>query len=322
MADLSSEKQKLLGGYLQKACEGDTEYSWLHRLALAAGYMKVGAAGDRVPVTVVQLARRRGVSVRTVRVWIQDGLPVMQEAHGNKPALFDVFSYFRWKEDRESLDRAIRDDEKDPLLAGTGGVKSAALEAYRREKTREARRNNEIAEGQLLETEVVAVRLAEIGQVFRAKAERLSRRFGADVGEAIRKMIDKAQAAWERALPVRQAAPADKIEKRTLPAPVERAVPADKMEEPIVPVGKVERKVKKKAKEEPKKRDKLGRFIPAKKRVVPAGKTKKKKPAPKRTRVHKSTPDHVEPEKQKAKQPTKHPRRHARRSGRQIRTRY
>lgn len=341
MADLSPEQQKFLGEYLQKACEGDKEYSWLDRLALAAGYARIGAAGDRVPVTAAQLARRLGVSVRTVRVWIREGLPVLQEAHGNRPALFDAFEYFRWEQDRQTLERAIRDEEKDPLLAGAGGMKSAALEAYRREKTREARRNNELAEGRLIETEVVAVRLAGIGQVFRAKAERLERRYGADVGEAIRKMIDIAQISWEKALPIRTALPATRQEEEKPVMEVKKKVRKSSRKLPkkkrAAPAGKMKKKAKKKpAKEEPQKRDKKGRFVSAKKkRAAPAGKMKKKakkKPTPKhtraqqstpkRTRVHRSTPKRVKPEKQKVKRPVRRPRRRVIRSGRQMRTRY
>jgi predicted transcriptional regulator len=60
---------------------------WLNALVLAASYAPaVAADGETALVTLGQIARRMGVSRRTVKRWCREGLEAAQPARGSQTA--------------------------------------------------------------------------------------------------------------------------------------------------------------------------------------------------------------------------------------------
>jgi hypothetical protein len=88
--------------------------------------------------------------------------------------------------------RGLSDED---LLENMGGT-SQWLEAYRKEKTIEARRKNEIEAGRLIDAAEIARELAELSRLFREECETLERVHGVEVGKDIRAMIERATTAW------------------------------------------------------------------------------------------------------------------------------
>lgn len=186
---MSTNQQKKLGELLRLACTGDVRYQWLHSLALQAGYAKIyGEAKGVMLVTAPVLAKGFRVSERTIRSWIREGMPVYQTSAGGRghSALYDIFDVARWREKRLEVT-----GETDPLMRGGS---SPALEAYRREKVREAKRKNEQAEGRLIELAVVCAELGEFGRAFRTQIEILKRSH--PYGQAIQEIVIKALDQW------------------------------------------------------------------------------------------------------------------------------
>ena len=75
------------------------------------------------------------------------------------------------------------------------------LNELRRERLREARRENEVAENRLCDVVEIRGHLAAISRSFQHEARTLERAHGRQVGEDIRAMIDRAETAWRRELP-------------------------------------------------------------------------------------------------------------------------
>ena len=176
-----------LAAALKLAREGAPELRWLHQAVCKAGYAPASTReGEAALVTAAQLGRGLGKARRTIAEWLKNGLPVAREAHGNQPALYDVFAALAWLDgrgegarDNKNMPKDLEDlFDEDPLLAMG---QSPYNEMYRREKVREAQRANAVAEGRLIETSDVARQQAEIGTVFRGHAETLERVFGQEV---------------------------------------------------------------------------------------------------------------------------------------------
>lgn len=189
---LSPELQQNYAEALRRAQSGDLKFAWLFKLAINAGFAPVRGreAGSILLVTPKALADGFRVTERTVRNWIKEGMPVHQYSVGNRPALYDVFDIVRWREKRYEAT-----GEVDPLMRGGN---SPALEAYRQEQVKKARRENAKADGALVESAIVSAQLAEIGRAFRTRAELIERTHGKVIGNVIREMVDFAVAQWEK----------------------------------------------------------------------------------------------------------------------------
>lgn len=193
---MTQKEQLKLAEALRLACSGDLRFAWLDRLVQSAGYAQtIGSieSGSLFLVQVEILARGLGVTRRTVDNWRKDGLPIYRVSVGNKATLYNVWDVVKWRIEKKAP--ALDGGEDDPFLKG---APSPALEQYRREKAREAKRNNEIAEGRLCVAADIALQLTEIGRVFKIRAEAIERAHGQIVGDAIREMIDAAQEAWKK----------------------------------------------------------------------------------------------------------------------------
>ena len=167
---------------------------WLDALCRRAGYCPVatGKDSDLVLVMARQLARGLGVSERTVRTWLKEGLPVYQEPSGNRAALYDVFEVLKWHYGRQMP----RPQSEEDILFGDPSSKDYWTQQYRKEKTRQIKRENEVAEGTLLRADDIAEDLVAVGQVFRSEAEAIERAHGHNVGRDVRAMIERAEKRW------------------------------------------------------------------------------------------------------------------------------
>lgn len=196
MKEFSQKKQLEYAESIRLAVNGDLCFEWLNRIIEAVGFVRIHGSVESGSLFLVQagvLARGLGVTKKTIQNWQKDGLPVYRVSVGNKPALYNVWDIVKWRIEKQAP--VVDGSEDDPFLKG---APSPALEAYRREKAREAKRNNELAEGKLIDAAQIGIELTEIGRVFKARAEAIERAHGQVVGNAIREMIDAAQEAWEK----------------------------------------------------------------------------------------------------------------------------
>ena len=193
-AQITPEQQKHLEDTVRRARVGDVEYRWLDKLVRGCGYVPLAKGrGDALPVTKQRLAEHFGVTVRAMSHWIREGMPQYRQGAGPQGTLFDMFEVAKWHEQRE-LERCEMDGG-DPLLRG--GT-SEAMELYRREKYRQAKRENELAEGRVMEKSELVLELNAVASVFRRTAEAIEKRYGAEIGGAVRRMIEDAEAAWRK----------------------------------------------------------------------------------------------------------------------------
>ena len=176
---------------LRRAHAGEEAYGWLNLIAERAGYFKLGETMGPVMVTAKQLEHLLERSTRAVRILIAEGLPCAKPGIGAKPSLFDAKAVLDWVRTRES---------GDPMLAGIGGGTSKALEAYRREMARKAKRENELAEGVLVERTDVIDKMNRLGKLLRAGFEGIGRLYGAEVEEAIQRILDDAEVKFHASI--------------------------------------------------------------------------------------------------------------------------
>lgn len=192
-----SEQRKIFE-WLQAAHAGDVACRWLDVLCRRAGYAPVygQSSPERVLVTAKQIGDGLGVTERTVRNWLKEGLPVYQENVGPRPALYDAFAVCEWHW-RRQMPKTLT--EEDILFGeGAGTATDYWTTQLRKEKTRQAKRENDLAEGLLLRTEDVGAELNEIARVFRSEAEAIERTHGREVGKDVRAMIDRAETRWRK----------------------------------------------------------------------------------------------------------------------------
>lgn len=176
---------------LRRAHAGEEAYGWLNLIAERAGYFKLGDTAGPVMVTAKQLEHLLERSTRAIRVLIAEGMPVSKPGVGAKPALFDAKAVLDWVRTRET---------GDPMLAGIGGGTSKALEAYRREMARKAKRENEVAEGVLVERTDVIDKMNRLGKLLRAGFEGIGRLYGPEVEEAIQRILDDAEVKFHASI--------------------------------------------------------------------------------------------------------------------------
>jgi hypothetical protein len=166
----------------------DGKVAWLDKILIAAGYIRSFSQ-----LSVRQVARMFGVTPQAVVLWTtRTGCPRVDGKY-SLSAIVD-WKVARAKEEvMAALRRRGLADEA--LLENMGGT-SQWLEAYRKEKTLEARRKNEIEAGRLLDAADVRRDLAELARLFREEAETVERVHGIDVGRDVRAMIERACVAW------------------------------------------------------------------------------------------------------------------------------
>jgi hypothetical protein len=194
------KQQELLSRLLILAKAGDEKADWLINALTEAGYRQAGL------YTQHEIMRGLGVTQRTITNWCRDGLPRARESKGRIPALFDVFAVCQWRiEHVEAKVRAKIED--DPLL---GGETSPALEKYRREKWRQAKRENDVAEGLLIPVAYVLEHGGAIAGAFRQRADMAQRTYGREVGQFLAESINEAAAALERLARPKDAEPPKK----------------------------------------------------------------------------------------------------------------
>lgn len=194
--------KRRIAAALKAARQGEESLRWLNRAVERAGYVRMAAAADEdvLLTTAAQIGRRFGVSSRTVRSWIREGLTPAVEGHGNRPAWFDVFGFFEWWRAREEARRATTDE----------GARAAAerieLETeMRREKLREARRRNDVEEGRLVDCEELADHLSQIGRMFAEGVRELTGIHGEQMGEELIGLVDRVEGQWRELLAKQQA---------------------------------------------------------------------------------------------------------------------
>ena len=192
---LSRTQRRLLGEFLRRARASDPDLGWLSLLVRRVGYAPVAQeSADRLLATVRQLANGLGVSERQIRRWIRDGLPRFRESHGPDPALYDVFEVFRWVRERERTEQELNDD---PLMGGNGPT-GAWLEEYRRERTRQVKRENDLAEGLLTPTAEIRREREQVAALLRAGVERVREECGNEAYEVMVAVLDDLETEFAR----------------------------------------------------------------------------------------------------------------------------
>jgi len=145
---------------------------------------RVGYIGDLESVTTRTAARVFGVTPQALGLWYSKrGCP------RNKDKTYSIPDLMAWQL------KTIEDKYKSKLTPEGPSEAEKFLAQERYEKMRKVRRENDVAEGKLVDTASLDAETAEIGRVFRHQAEIIERVHGSDVGDSIRKMIDLAEAA-------------------------------------------------------------------------------------------------------------------------------
>lgn len=134
-----------------------------------------------------------GKSERTWQRYVAQGLPVARPGKGGRPSLYSRPAVERWLQEHaaEPEDDALLDD----------GQTSEALEKWRNERYREAKRKNDVAEGRLLPIEKAREELQVIFGSLRAELEAVGRAHGPGVTDAIREAVERAERATELRFP-------------------------------------------------------------------------------------------------------------------------
>lgn len=139
-------------------------------------------------VTGAEIRLQLGVSERAVSRWYASGLRVAKRDEAGKNPRVRIWDLVRWLHDKDAgID--------DPDL-GSGGT-SKALEKYRAEKARQAKRENDLAEGRIVEREAMFAVADEIGRALATELEALDRVHGAVVGAALREAVVRQMQAWQ-----------------------------------------------------------------------------------------------------------------------------
>lgn len=134
-----------------------------------------------------EVALLTGISERHIsRVQKSEQFPTVDATTGK----WNVQEVVQW-----CLNRHTAPEDADPMMCGNGQG-SPALEEYRREKAREAKRRNDAEEAMLIDAATVTVELRAIGATFKAEAEALARVHGPEIGAEIAEMVDRVQQAF------------------------------------------------------------------------------------------------------------------------------
>jgi hypothetical protein len=139
-------------------------------------------------VTGAEIRLQLGIGDRAIGRWFATGLRVeKRDDNGHNPRV-RIWDLVRW------LHRDKSAGIDDPDLASAGGT-SKALEKYRAEKARQAKRENDVAEGRLWDAEQTRADLREMSAALRVELEAIERVHGKPVGDSIREAIERAEAA-------------------------------------------------------------------------------------------------------------------------------
>ena len=133
------------------------------------------------------IKRLLGIADRTLARWFEQGLRVVKRdgKSGRNPRV-RILDLLKWVYDKDYLD---------PDLASSGGT-SANLEKYRAEKARQAKRENDIAEGRIVETNQMHELVDQVGRALSTEIDAIGRTNGPEVERALREAIDRAKIAW------------------------------------------------------------------------------------------------------------------------------
>ena len=158
---------------------GSDDDLWLkQRMALDSDTM-----AERL-VTKADLAQIFQRTKRQIQTYADQGMP-------KKDDLYPFAACVQWWITQQTVEDA-----------DMAGPVSPALEQYRQEKAREAKRKNDVAEGLLVDSAEIGSQLGEIGRVFREESSAIERIHGAAVGDLIRGAVDRAETSWRAAVVV------------------------------------------------------------------------------------------------------------------------
>lgn len=152
--------------------------------------MKRGPPDDDEASVAEQLAILRELKQQPAAVligWTPRGLRD-SSAPRKKDGNYDGPKLVAWILEREGQ----KSGPADPDDIFAGGDSSPNLERCRAEKARELKRNNDKAEGLLIETETVGKIIDEVGRVWRDRVKNLQQVYGEEIGEQIASMVDDA----------------------------------------------------------------------------------------------------------------------------------
>jgi len=160
----------------------NTDCKRIDRIIRDAGFLHPGRARGK------DTAAFFGVSKGRVTQWVSEGCP------RNQDRTYDLTSVYKWRVEKETEDRAQAKLES--MAAGTDmeawvGSGSPALEEMRREKAKEYKRKNRIAEGSLIEIEEVVGMLSAWAVAYRAKVEALANVYGQEIIKEMEEVLEK-----------------------------------------------------------------------------------------------------------------------------------
>ena len=175
-----SESRKKLQELVALAYEGRAE--WMHQIILRSGYL----SPDRMTATAI--AKIYSVTGKAVGLWAKKmGCPKNQDGTYN---LQDVVVW-RYEHQEKML---VQEYERITKISPSEEWQARTRE----EQARKLLRENDLAEGKLLDRVQIGTELAEVGRVFRREAERIEKKHGDEIGDAIRVMIDRAEKSWNK----------------------------------------------------------------------------------------------------------------------------
>lgn len=144
---------------------------------------------DFSDLTTAEVAAACGVTVQAVSNWQRTGCPYSKDDDGRLH--FDLPAVIAWRRERDVENSG--GSPSDVLLEGAG-VSSDALERLRHLRADKVQLELEQERGELVERDVVIEQFREASRVLRTHLEGVQRRFGDEVGDAIRDAIDQAVA--------------------------------------------------------------------------------------------------------------------------------
>lgn len=173
---------------MRAAQEGKAGAAWFRQLALRAGFVSVadGKGGKAVAlVSAVALQVGFGISERTLRRWVAEGMPVFEPGLGNKPSTFDLFAVMKWRDEK-------REREKPKEDAG----RNEAAERLTLARAKAIERENALAEGELCYRRGISDQATVITSRFRAEMDAVLRVAGPELVKMINAAIDR----WDQGL--------------------------------------------------------------------------------------------------------------------------
>lgn len=194
------EFRKLVKG----AFSGEAKLAKLHDAILAAGYLK-----DWGRLQGKKVAEIFGESPQAISNWTKRDANGAGHCPMNDDRTFNLREVIKWYIEREKHSHAdkLANERMKKLSEGTEfaeffGENTPAKEELIRERIRELRRKNELAEGIIIERWKIRERNAVIGQVLRTRLEG-AMKIAPNIAGIIDDALDEADKAW-RELAYRQ----------------------------------------------------------------------------------------------------------------------